>query len=285
MRVAPTRPTQPTVSIVVPARNEARNLEVVLPGLPDGVEVIVVDGHSQDDTEQVVNVVRPDAAFVQQTRRGKGNALAVGFARATGDIIVMFDADGSADPAEIDRFVTALKNGADFAKGSRVLAGGGSADITLLRDTGNRALTWLTNRGFRTRYTDLCYGYNAFWADVLPHLDLPPTHPTSDTMVWGDGFEIETLINCRVAVADLRVAEVPSVELLRLFGASNLHAVRDGLRVLKTIATEWRRARSISRVGRADRANAHPRPVAEPTSAQRPLSRDDGGRESYRASA
>ena len=248
MRAVHTRPTTaPKISIIVSARNEARNLEVVLPALPLDAEVIVVDGHSVDDTELVVARVRPDAKFVQQTRRGKGNALAVGFSEATGDIIVMFDADGSADPAEIDRFVKALLAGADFAKGSRVLAGGGSSDTTWLRNTGNKGLTLITNVGFRTRYTDLCYGYNAFWVDVLPTLDLPLPHPVSGGMQWGDGFEIETLINCRVAVAGLTVTEVPSVELLRLFGDSNLHAITDGFRVLKTIGTEWRRGRNRRR--------------------------------------
>ena len=238
------RPTAaPKISIVVPARNEARNLEVVLPMLPVDAEIIVVDGHSVDDSEAVVARVRPDAKFVQQTRRDKGNALAVGFTHASGDIVVMFDADGSADPSEIDRFVEALLAGADFAKGSRVIEGGGSRDITWLRDTGNKGLTLVTNLAFRTRYTDLCYGYNAFWVDVLPVLDLPLSHPVSSVMQWGDGFEIETLINCRVAAGELRVAEVPSTELLRLSGTSNLNAVSDGLRVLKTIGTEWRRAR------------------------------------------
>ncbi|NAZ81079.1 glycosyltransferase [Kineococcus sp. R8] len=226
----------PKVTIVVPARNEARNLEVVLPLLPEVHEVIVVDGHSSDDTAEVVARVLPTAAFLQQTRKGKGNALAVGFEAATGDIVVMFDADGSADPREIDDFVTALTAGADFAKGSRVLAAGGSEDITVIRDAGNRMLTLITNVLFRTKYTDLCYGYNAFWRDVLPHLNIPSSRLPSAQ--WGDGFEIETLINCRVAAADLAIHEVPSVELQRIHGESNLHAVRDGLRVLKTILTE-----------------------------------------------
>ena len=257
MRAVHPRPTTaPKISIIVPARNEARNLEVVLPTLPLDAEIIVVDGHSVDDTEAVVTRVRPDAKFVQQTRRGKGNALAVGFSEATGDIIVMFDADGSADPAEIDRFVAALLAGADFAKGSRVLEGGGSSDITWLRDTGNKGLTLITNVGFRTRYTDLCYGYNAFWRDILPALALPGAGGTTD--VWGDGFEIETLINCRVAAAGLTVAEVPSIELLRLFGDSNLHAVKDGFRVLKTIGTEWQRARSRRRASVSHPAVATP---------------------------
>ena len=135
-----------------------------------------------------------------QARRGKGNALAAGFARVTGDIVVMFDADGSADPAEIVRFVEALKAGADFAKGSRYTAGGGSADITPVRSSATGSSTRIFNIGFRTRYSDLCYGYNAFWADLIPLLDLPDhtaPAPANGKMLWGDGFEIETVINCR----------------------------------------------------------------------------------------
>lgn len=110
------RSANPRVSIVVPALNEARNLEIILPRLPKVHEVIVVDGDSTDDSEAVVRAILPEAKFVRQTRRGKGNALAVGFAAVTGDIVVMFDADGSADPAEISRYVDALLAGADFAR-------------------------------------------------------------------------------------------------------------------------------------------------------------------------
>lgn len=239
------RPKQPTITIVVPARNEARNLEVVLPALPAVHEVIVVDGWSSDDSEAVVRRIMPRARFVQQTRRGKGNALACGFEAATGDVIVMFDADGSANPDEIHDYVEALRGGADFAKGSRVIAGGGSEDITWLRDTGNRALTAVTNLLFRTRYTDLCYGYNAFWRDVLPVLSLPSS--AAAEAQWGDGFEIETVINCRVAARHLQIHEVPSVELERIHGTSNLNTFRDGFRVLRTIASERLRNHAVHR--------------------------------------
>jgi glycosyltransferase involved in cell wall biosynthesis len=267
MHAGRSRPRHPLVSIVVPARNEARNLERILPALPSDAEIIVVDGHSVDNTAEVVAQARPDASFLQQTRRGKGNALAVGFEAAAGDLIVMFDADGSADPLEIDRFVAALLDGADFAKGSRVLPGGGSSDITPLRDLGNKSLTAITNTAFRTHYTDLCYGYNAFWVDILPQLNLPPVEPASDDLQWGDGFEIETLINCRVAAAGLNVTEVPSVELPRLFGDSNLHAVKDGLRVLKTIWTE--RRHHVANV-RAGQLRDLPRPAGSHSPAARP---------------
>jgi glycosyltransferase involved in cell wall biosynthesis len=206
----------------------------------------VVDGHSVDDTITVARQLRPDVRVVQQTRRGKGNALACGFEAATGDVIAMVDADGSADPSEIPKFVDALLNGADFAKGTRFAGGGGSSDITRLRRLGNRALSTVVNLCHGTHYSDLCYGFNVFWQKYVPVLDLDvasPPSPKGDGRLWGDGFEIETLIHMRVAEEGLRVAEVPSFEHARIHGVSNLDAFSDGLRVLTTILVERRRAR------------------------------------------
>ena len=249
----------PRVSVVVPTLNEARNLPYVFSRLPADVhEVIVVDGHSVDDTIAVARRLRPDVRVVQQTRRGKGNALACGFEAATGDVIAMVDADGSADPGEIPKFVHALLSGADFAKGTRFAAGGGSSDITRLRRLGNRMLGAAVNLCHGTHYSDLCYGFNVFWQKHVPVLDLDITSPPSskgDGRLWGDGFEIETLIHMRVAEEGLRVAEVPSFEHPRIHGVSNLDAFSDGLRVLTTIMVERRRARcrhrSRSCVGRS----------------------------------
>jgi glycosyltransferase involved in cell wall biosynthesis len=241
------------VSIIIPARNEARNLPHVLEMLPAGLhEVIVVDGHSDDDTIEAALRVRPDVKIVQQTRRGKGNALACGFAQLTGDVVVMLDADGSADPAEIPAFVSALAAGADFAKGTRFDQGGSSHDITRFRRIGNAALNRLVNLLFGTCYTDLCYGYNAFRVRLLPVLELPPIEVEAvgtvcDGMLWGDGFEIETLINVRVARVGARIAEVGSTENARMHGVSNLRAVPDGIRVLRTILFERRRLSSLGR--------------------------------------
>jgi glycosyltransferase involved in cell wall biosynthesis len=248
--VTPNLPT-PTVSIVIPARNEARNLAEVLPRLPQVHEVILVDGGSTDGTIEAARAALPGIVVVQQSRTGKGNALACGFAAATGSIIVMFDADGSADPREIPRFVSALVAGADVAKGSRFLPGGGSEDITRVRSAGNWMLTLVSNVLFRRRYTDLCYGYNAFWRSILPTLRLPEValeRPAGGRMLWGDGFEIETVLACRMAAANLRVTEVPSTELSRIHGASNLNAITDGLRVLRTLLSEARAATPLPRV-------------------------------------
>jgi glycosyltransferase involved in cell wall biosynthesis len=232
----------PTVTVVIPAKNEARNLPHVLANLPDGLhEVILVDGNSTDDTIGVARRHRPDIVVIGQTRKGKGNALACGFARATGDFVVMLDADGSTDPAEIPRFVDALRQGADFAKGSRFMPGAGSSDISRLRQMGNYWLNKIVNLLYGTRYTDLCYGYNAFRRDCIDVIDLDPgTDDDGDgsMLLWGDGFEVETLINVRIAKARLRVFEVPSFERNRVFGASNLNAFTDGIRVLRTIHIE-----------------------------------------------
>jgi hypothetical protein len=221
----------PRVSVVIPTLNEAKNIPHVFARLPSDVyEIVLVDGNSADGTVEVARELYPEVRIVGQPGRGKGDALAAGFAAARGDIIVMIDADGSQRPEEIPSYVAALTAGADFAKGSRFMEGGGSADITALRRAGNRVLTFLANRLHGSRYTDLCYGYNAFWASCLPHMDVDCS-----------GFEVETLINVRIARAGLAVTEIPSFEDCRLHGESNLNTFRDGFRVLRTLWRERRR--------------------------------------------
>ncbi len=223
------------VSVVVPAMNEGRNIGQVLHRLPaDLFEVILVDGNSHDDTIEAARAAYPSIRVLTQSGRGKGDAFRTGFAAVRGNLIVMLDADGSADPAEITRFVAALEAGADFAKGSRFLEGGGSADITPLRSLGNSFLSGTANLLHGTRFTDLCYGYNAFWARCLPFISLD-----------APGFEVETLINLRIAGAGMKITEVPSYEADRLSGQSNLNTFRDGFRVLGTILREARRRRGV----------------------------------------
>lgn len=224
----------PTVSVVIPALNEAENLEHVLPLLYEPVvaplihEVVLVDGHSTDGTVERACELCPEIRIVKQEGEGKGAALRSGFEAARGSIIVMLDADGSTSPLEIPGFVGALLAGADFAKGSRFLQGGGTADMPLYRKLGNWGFVLMVRLFFGGSYSDLCYGYNAFWSSVLPALDLD-----------GDGFEIETMMNVRALKAGLRIAEVPSFEAARVYGEGRLRTFPDGWRVLKTIFREW----------------------------------------------
>jgi hypothetical protein len=215
----------PSVSVVIPAFNEEESIDWVLERLPAGVEeVVLIDGLSTDRTEAIARKLRPDIIVVHQRQRGKGAALRAGFAAARGDIIVMMDADGSTDPGELDRFVAALEAGADFVKGSRVAAGGGSIDLTPLRKAGNLGFVLLVNLLYGSRFTDLCYGYCAFWRRHLDSLAL-----------CADGFEIESELILNAVRAGLSIREVPSMELARRGGASNLRAFSDGSRVLRMI--------------------------------------------------
>ena len=217
-----------TVSVIIPTLNEAWNLAFVLNTIPEWVdEVVVVDGRSHDDTERVAKVLRPDVKVVDEVRRGKGAALRAGLAAAQGEILVIMDADGSMDGAEIGAFRDALLAGADYAKGSRFCKGGGSVDITRLRRFGDWGICLLIRILFGARYTDGTYGFKAVWADRLKFIRI-------DT----DGFEVELLIDIRAHRAGLRTVEVPCFETARIYGISNLNAARDGIRCLRVILQE-----------------------------------------------
>jgi glycosyltransferase involved in cell wall biosynthesis len=218
----------PNVTVVIPTLNEADNIRLLLPRMPDWIhEIIIVDGCSIDDTIDVARSARPDVKIVIEKRRGKGVALRAGFEAATGEIVVMMDADGSMDPDEIILFVAALVSGADFAKGSRFLQGAGTTDMTFFRRLGNQYLTLAVRLLYGSSFSDLCYGYLAFWTRHVPIL-------RSEC----DGFEIETLINIRALKNQLKIKEVASFESDRIYGESNLRAIPDGWRVLKTIFRE-----------------------------------------------
>jgi len=226
------RPTTPRistakVSVVIPARNEAENLPWLLPRIPPGVdEIILVDGLSTDQTVEIAQMVRADLVIVHERRPGKGAALRAGFERATGDYIVMLDADCSMDPVEIPRFV-ALLDEHDMVKGSRFLPTGGTGDMTSLRKAGNKGLLILANLLFGSRYSDLCYGFVAFRRSLLEPMGLD-----------ADGFEIEMQLVARATRLRARIAEVPSYEAQRAYGNSKLNTFRDGWRVLRTMLRE-----------------------------------------------
>ncbi|NND02053.1 MAG: glycosyltransferase family 2 protein [Acidimicrobiia bacterium] len=218
----------PSVCLVIPAKNEARNIHSVLARVPDFIqELILVDGHSDDGTVDIAVSIRPDIKVVTDDRPGKGSALRVGFNEAESDFVVIIDADGSMDPQEVIRYVGHMASGYELVKGSRFMVGAGSSDITVIRHLGNKALVTLTNLLFKQRFTDLCYGYLAFDRRRFAELGLRST-----------GFEIEAEIVTKAAMNGLRITEVPTFESPRLHGVSNLNAIRDGFRILFTILRE-----------------------------------------------
>ena len=225
-----TRLQRPSVSLVIPTLNEAENLPLVLPFLPmEWIdEVILVDGCSTDGTVEVAQQLVPSIKIVLESRPGKGAALRAGYRDATCDIIIVMDADGSNDPREIPRFVMALSEGSDFVKGSRFAHGGGTTDMPRVRQLGNKFFVFLVNLFFNVQFTDLCYGYHAFWRYCLDSLDLEDV----------DGFEIDTAIYVRTLLQRLRLTEIPSFEGYRFRGEGKLRTFPDGMRVLVTILRE-----------------------------------------------
>ena len=213
------------ISVVLATLNEEKGIGPTLEELQkvlDDPLLVVVDGKSVDKTVEIAKNMGADV--IMQDGKGKGNAIRYGVKQATGDIVVMIDADISMDPEEIPGFIEPLLRGYDFVKGSRFLSNAGTMDMSAYRSFGNRVFLFLVNRLFGGKYTDLCYGYNAFWRDTFQTMG-----------ITSDGFEIETEINIKVLKAGLKVTEVPSYEEPRLNGVSNLRSFRDGMRILRTI--------------------------------------------------
>lgn len=223
--------SRPTVSVIIPTLNEAKNLPLVLPYLPMNWvdEVVLVDGRSTDDTVEVAKKLLPTIKVVLETKKGKGAAMRAGYLASIGDILIVLDADGSNDPREIPRYVTALLEGADFVKGSRFAPGGGTTDMPRYRMMGNGAFVLMGNLLFGVKFTDLCYGYHAFWRYCLNAIEIEAYQ----------GFEIDTALYLQAANARLRLVEVPSFEGYRFYGVGKLQTIPDGFRVLNTILKVW----------------------------------------------
>ena len=220
-----------TVSVVIPTINERLNIKEVIPKLPKFVdEIIVVDGHSTDGTIEEIKRYRKDAKVFVETEKGKGAALRKGFKEASGDIIIMMDADGSHDPREIPALIDPVLNGYDVTKASRLLPGGGSDDFTAFRRFGNRMFVVIVNLLYGSNYTDLCYGYRVFKRDALEQLQIRT-----------NGFEVETEQSILMIKAGLKIKEIPSFEIKRKYGFSRLHSFRDGWKILRIIAIEYMR--------------------------------------------
>lgn len=218
----------PKITLLIPTLNEEENLPRVLSNIPLIVsEILIVDGHSRDNTVKVARELRPDVRIVYQQGKGKGDALRCGIQEATGDIVVILDADDSMDPGEIPGFITALMNGYDYVKGSRFLADGSTTDMPVYRRLADRVFVFLENLLYRTKYTDSSYGYKAFWAKSF-----------KDIQLRTNGFEIEVEIDIKAKKAGLKVTEVPCHEEKRFRGEAKLHSLRDGWGILITILEE-----------------------------------------------
>lgn len=213
-------------SVIICTFNEAKNLSRVLPKVPDWVnEVLLVDGHSTDNTVEVAKRLRPDIRIVYDPGNGKDIALRCGVERARGDIIITLDADGSTNPQEIPEFIQPLLQGYDLAKGSRFRKAR-PLKMPWFRRFGNKILVMEANLLFGTRFTDLCSGYNAFWKKAWENIDL------------SGPFAYEPIIVLRAKKAALKIVEVPHEDTGRIYGSSKLPSWRQGWGAFKAILKE-----------------------------------------------
>lgn len=217
------------ISVVIPTLNENGNIKHVFPNIPEYVdEIIVIDGNSTDGTREEILKHKPNTKIFNVTPTGKGDALRMGFEKSTGDIIIMMDADGSHRFSEFPTLLEPVLNGHDVSKGSRFLPNGGSEDFTAFRRMGNQIFVGMVNVMYGAKITDICYGYCAFKRHAIAAMDCKSS-----------GFEIETEQSIRMIKTGLKIKEFPSVEQKRISGESNLNAITDGTRILKTIIKEY----------------------------------------------
>ena len=222
----------PEIAVIIPTLNEEESLGPTLSELREAMYnpfIIVIDANSADDTIKIAK--KFGAVTILQDGEGKGAALRQAFCDncLNSDFVAIMDADGSMNPKEIPLLIMALESGADVVKGSRFLGTGYSTDISLIRNVGNKILLSLVNLLWSTHYTDLCYGFMAFRLEALEKI-VP--HLTSKH------FEIETEICIKAKKLGLIVQEVPSIELPRRNGKSNLRTFVDGFRILRKILSE-----------------------------------------------
>jgi glycosyltransferase involved in cell wall biosynthesis len=219
----------PSVTVLICTLNEEKNLPHVLPKIPRWVEeILLVDGHSTDRTVEVAKEMRPEIKVLYQPGKGKGDAMKYGIQQATGDVIVTLDADGQTSPEDIPRFVEPLLNRYDFAKGSR-LAHGRPRNMPWHRWFGNSLIVKTCNFLYRTRFTDLCSGYNAFWrAKFLQANNIPEK----------DSWGYEPAIIARVLKNRMKIAEVTYCYEPRMEGSSRLPDWKQGLTAIKVLVRE-----------------------------------------------
>ncbi len=217
------------ITIIVPAKNEGEGLKKILSRIKKySKQIIVVDGHSEDETKKIS--ISEGVQYILDGGIGKGEGVRRGFKKATGEIIVVFDADGSPSEKDIPKLITPIVNNqADLVVGSRRTGGSFDANISLegiLRTAGSDLLVLLVNKKFKTNLTDILFSFRAIRKSMLRNLKLK-----------SNGFDIEQETVAEALRNGYRVLEVPIRENARQWGKSKLTTIM-GVRLLISLLKE-----------------------------------------------
>ncbi|HTO05656.1 MAG TPA: glycosyltransferase family 2 protein [Myxococcota bacterium] len=222
------------LSVIVPVYNEAQTLEELVRRVRAvdygaELELVLVDDFSSDGSRELVEKLAAThsgvVAVLQERNRGKGAALRRGFAAATGDVLVVQDADLEYDPAEIPRMVSLIERDlADVVYGSRFLASGPHRVLYFWHSVGNKLLTLLSNVFTNLNLSDMEVGYKAFRREVLAGIEL-----------CEDRFGFEPEITAKVARGGWRIYEVPISYYGRTYEEGKKIGWRDGVHALRCV--------------------------------------------------
>jgi hypothetical protein len=226
------------VSVVVPARNEAGNIEAAvqrIPAMGAGTEIIFIEGHSKDDTWAEINRVARtyanlDMKILQQTGLGKGNAVREAFAQATGDILMILDADLTVPPEVLPKFYRALVSGnAEFANGVRLVYPMDDKAMRFLNMCANKffslAFTWIMGQSVKDT---LCGTKVLFRRDYLRIAD--NRHQFGDFDPFGD---FDLLFGARKL--NLKIMDIPIRYRERTYGSTNINRWSHGLLLMRMV--------------------------------------------------
>ena len=238
----------PLVSVIIAARNEAGHIQELMERIPEmgrGTEIVFVEGHSSDNTYEVINEViaafpeRQCKAF-QQTGKGKGDAVRLGFEKADGDILMILDADITVPPEDLPRFYDALRTGkADFVNGVRLVYPMEDKAMRFANLLGNKffsfAFTWLLGQPIK----DTLCGTKVLWKKDYERIAANRSY-FGDFDPFGD---FDLLFGA--ARLNHKIVDVPIRYRERTYGTTNIQRWSHGMLLLRMVAFAARRIKFV----------------------------------------